>query len=283
MTTILVLASFPSAVIAGLVIWRWSDELRANRAWADLARMAPSRPPLFDPAMVESLPEPARRFFRFSIRPGAALSTVAEIRMRGELALGTRERPNYLPMRGHQILAPPYGLVWKLTAGRGALRLSGSDGLRGGGSWVRFWLLGLIPLIRAGGDPDHARSAFGRVAAESVFFAPAALLPQNGVTWRAVSADVARATISRDNMTQTVDINVDGNGAPVMVELPRWSNANPEKVYRTQPFGGYLSEFRNFRGFTLPTRIEGGNFIGTTDYFPFYKAVVEDVRIITGD
>ena len=43
----------------------------------------------------------------------------------------------------------------------------------------------------------------------------------------------------------------------------RWSNANPRKIYQRQPFGGFAFEFREFDGYTLPSRIEGGNFIGT--------------------
>jgi hypothetical protein len=30
----------------------------------------------------------------------------------------------------------------------------------------------------------------------------------------------------------------------------------------------------------LPTRIEGGNFIGTPDYFPFYRVRVLSVRFL---
>lgn len=33
------------------------------------------------------------------------------------------------------------------------------------------------------------------------------------------------------------------------------------RVYQLQPFGGYLSEFREFGGYRLPTRIEAGNFL----------------------
>jgi hypothetical protein len=31
-------------------------------------------------------------------------------------------------------------------------------------------------------------------------------------------------------------------------------------------------------GYTLPTTIEGGNLIGTPDYFPFFKATVTSIR-----
>ena len=60
--------------------------------------------------------------------------------------------------------------------------------------------------------------------------------------------------------------------------IQRWSNANPDQVYREQPFGGYLSEFHEFGGYRLPTRVEGGNLIGTPDYFPFFKADVTAIR-----
>lgn len=55
----------------------------------------------------------------------------------------------------------------------------------------------------------------------------------------------------------------------------RWSNANPDKFWRLQPFGGTLSQFREFAGVMIPTQIEAGNFFGTADYFPFYRVRVE--------
>jgi hypothetical protein len=50
------------------------------------------------------------------------------------------------------------------------------------------------------------------------------------------------------------------------------------REFREQPFGGYLSGFREIAGYRLPMHVEGGNLIGTEDYFPFYKAEVERVR-----
>jgi hypothetical protein len=130
-------------------------------------------------------------------------------------------------------------------------------------SWVRFWLLGIISVVRTGADPNHARAAFGRVVAETVFWAPAALLPRNGAIWEQVSDDTVRATASCRDMIQTVDITVSKDGKPHLVAIPRWNDANPEKKYQIQPFGGYASEFREFAGYTLLTRVEGGNFVGS--------------------
>lgn len=59
----------------------------------------------------------------------------------------------------------------------------------------------------------------------------------------------------------------------------RWSNENPDRRYRLQPFGGYLADFREFGGYRLPASVEGGNHFGTDAYFPFYKATVTEVRL----
>jgi hypothetical protein len=223
--------------------------------------------------MVDGLPEPARRYFRFAIQPGAPLYTVAEITMAGRFGLGSRAAPDYMPMTAEQVLAFPSGFLWQMRARKGLLRMSGSDAER----WTRFWLMGLIPVARLGGSPDHARSAFGRYAAEAVFWTPAALLPGPGVRWEAGDGNRARVVLTHNGIVQPVDVTVAADGRPVQVGFLRWSDANPEKVHRLQPFGGYLSEYRDFGGFRLPTHVEAGNFFGTEAYFPFFVADVLDI------
>lgn len=268
---------FVLAGLVGLGAWRSVDALAVRRAWRRLVAVQPSSPRTFDTDAVADLPEPAQRFFRFAIEPGAPLRKVACIRMQGEIALGNRDKPNYQSMRALQISAAPVGFVWRVSAGRW-LRLAGSDGAMDEVSWSRFWLFGLIPIGRAGGSADHLRSAFGRCLAEALFWTPAALLPGEGVGWEQVGVDTARVTVSRDSLQQSVDIEVDPEGRPVQVFFERWTDANADKVYRLQPFGGYLSEFETFAGYRLPTRVEGGNFFGTSEYFPFFRAQVTSIE-----
>jgi len=266
-----------AAALLALAAWRRADARFDRAAWSALAGRQPAEPEKFDPAALAGLPEPAQRFFRFAIRPGTPLRTVAEISMTGEFGLGTREKAKYLPMRAEQILAAPHGFVWQLRTG-GALPISGSDGALDGASWSRFWLLGLLPGARAGGNRDHARAAFGRYVAEAAFWTPAALLPAGNVRWEAVDDTTARVTLTHDGLAQSVDLSVDAEGRPVTVVFQRWSDANPDRRFRLQPFGGYLSDFADFGGFRLPTRIEAGNFFGTEDYFPFFRVRVTAVR-----
>jgi hypothetical protein len=270
------------AFIGGIQGWRLADRRRAMRSWKELARSRQRNSQRFEPSMVAGLPEPVRRYFGFMIEDGAPLRTVVQVRTTGEIGLGTKEAPKYRRMRAEQILAPPCGLVWNTRTTSGLMRICGSDVFDGETSGTRFWLMGSLPVVRAGGSRDHARAAFGRVVAEAVFWAPAALLPASGVTWKAIAADVARATVTRNDLSQTVDVRVADDERPTMVVISRWSDANPKRIYQLQPFGGYLSEFRSFDGYRLSVQVEAGNFFGSDDYFPFYKVNVTDIHFIDG-
>ena len=278
---ILALLAAITVVLVALRAWRWTDTRACRAAWAGLAGHQPVAPPVFDPAMISELPAPAQRFFRFAIAPGTPLYRVAEICMQGEFSLGDKAKPGYMPMRAQQILAAPHGFIWRVRAGK-AIWFSGSDGANEGSSWSRFWLLGILPVARAGNNEDHARASFGRYVAEAVFWTPAALLPGEGIRWDTVDESTARVTVTHRGMEQAVDVFVDADGRPEKVVFQRWSNANPAKKFQLQPFGGYLSDYKEFGGFRLPTRVEAGHSFATDDYFPFFKATVTSIRFPTG-
>ena len=270
-----VLAGVSLVILLSLRLYDW----RADQTeWERLAGLQPINPLKYDPKIVADLPEPARRFFNFAISPGTPLLTVAEIDMGGQFSLGTRDNPDYQTMVAQQILASPQGFVWRLNLS-GMVPVSGSDS----GNWTRFRIFGLIPVARMGGDSDHARSAYGRYVAESVFWTPAAVLPKPGVAWEGVDSNSARVTVSHGVLSQTVNIRVNANGQPLEVFFLRWSNANPDKEYRVQPFGGTLSDFREVQGYRLPFKVEAGNMFGTDDYFAFYKAEVKEIRFPEGN
>ncbi|SNB57157.1 hypothetical protein SAMN04487880_1995 [Marinobacter sp. es.042] len=270
----LILLILVVAVTLALWFWRQADHNADQAAMVKLAALQPASPERFDLSLLEGLPEPARRYFRYTIQPGTPLYTVARILMTGKFGMGNRESPHYMDMQATQMLTVPEGFIWKMSASRGALRVSGSDT----DHWTRFWLMGLLPVARMGGDPDHTRSAFGRYVAEAVFWTPAALLPGSGVAWQLVDVNTARVIVRHEGMEQAVDVVVADDGRPLQVSFDRWTNANAEKVHRLQPFGGYLSEFREFEGFILPTRVEAGNFFATDDYFPFFIGEISNIE-----
>ncbi|WP_043770226.1 DUF6544 family protein [Algiphilus aromaticivorans] len=270
------LALLALLLLAGLAL-RLLDA-RADRAeWRRLVAKQTPAGKTFDPAQIAHLPEPARRYFGYVIAPGVPLHSVVEIAMAGSFSLGSQAKPDYQPMHAEQILAVPHGFVWRVRL-HGGMCISGSDT----GRWTRFRILGIVPVARLGGGPDHALAAYGRFVAEAVFWAPASLLPGPGVRWEAVDDNTARVTVTSGELEQVVDVTVAENGCPKVVAFQRWSNANPEKVWRRQPFGGYLSDFRTKDGYCLPYRVEAGNMFDTPDYFPFFRAEVTAIRYPEG-
>lgn len=262
-----------AAGLLGLLVLAFLDR-RADRAeWERLEALQPAAPARFADEMLAGLPDPARRYFTFAIEPGTRLLPVAVIEMSGRFGPGSKDDPRYQPMKARQILAAPEGFVWVMRS-TGGMPVAGSDT----GRWTRFRILGLVPVARAGGAPDHARSAFGRYVAEAVIWSPAALLPGPGVTWTAVDANTARVTVRHGGLTQAVDLSVDDRGRPQAVSFDRWTNANPEKTFRLQPFGAVMSDFREVAGYRLPFHVEAGNMFGTEDYFPFFVADVTGIR-----
>ncbi|MCO4321103.1 hypothetical protein M1L23_06385 [Aliidiomarina sp. Y6] len=115
-----------------------------------------------------------------------------------------------------------------------------------------------------------------------MFWTPAAILPGTGVTWEGINENTARVTVTHGVLSQAVDVTVNTDGQPVEVSFMRWSNANSEKLFQLQPFGGVLSDFRVVQGFKLPFRVEAGNMFGTKEYFPFYKVEVKEIRFTLG-
>ena len=273
----IILFSLTIILVAAIALGLWvhsRDRAQAARVWAALEAACETDPPRYDPLMVADLPEVAQRYFARAIAPGTPLHRIVQLEMEGSFIMNGNE----MPMSARQILAPPaQGFVWQADIGAGLMRFGGSDGYhRGEGraeSWTKFWLHGLVPLARIGGTEDHARAAAARVMLESVW-APAALLPQFGADWTQTGPDSAEIRFADAPGLGPMQISFDAEGNPVEVWAMRWTDANPEKVFRLQPFGGRMLEMARHKGFLVPSRVELGNMWGTHEYAPFFLATI---------
>ncbi|MUG91888.1 hypothetical protein F7734_05140 [Scytonema sp. UIC 10036] len=91
--------------------------------------------------LVETLPEPVKRYFLHSIAIGTPLATSAKYSMSGDF-LAQQDEKSWLPMQAKEIIST-VGFVWKATIGRGLLRLEGADYYVMGVGKVEFSLWGV--------------------------------------------------------------------------------------------------------------------------------------------
>lgn len=253
-----------------------SEELRAyNRV---LGRPLPPQR-RFDPDQVRSLPEIAQRYFRHAIAAGTPLYAVAEVRMNGTFLLGDKAKFQTYQMTARQVLRPSDQFVWIPKLRSGPLTITGSDALVAGRAWTRFWMLSLVPVANDRSSPDLVRSAQFRAAVEGALWLPPSLLPENGVEWAQAGANTAVVTLRKFNPEPIVlTLTLDRSGAVREVVGQRWSNANTEKRFRHQPFGGTILREGTNQGLTIPTQIAVGNLYGTPDYLPFFQATLTSVK-----
>jgi hypothetical protein len=104
---------------------------------------------------------------------------------------------------------------------------------------MEFRLHGLVPVAKASG-PDTARSAAGRLAAETVVWLPQATSPQAGARWAPV--DDHRAIVTLDAADETVDVRVtvDDDGRLRQLHLQRRTDSADPPAF--QGFGGDVSD-----------------------------------------
>ncbi len=227
----------------------------------------------FDPASVAALPDPARRFLLHALATGTRLPASVRLTIEGSMRL----KPDgpWLPMASEQVSAPPHGMVWQATVGRWPMRILGYDAAESGEAQMRWWLWGIVPVVRASG-PDIVKSAAGRVAGEAVWI-PSRLLPPTGVEWTAVDDGRAIAKVKVFGEVTAITLSVDAEGRLERVELPRWDTNGPGPP-RWSTFVVEMSGERTWSGVTIGSRGRAGWRLGEPDEFEFFRFDITEAR-----
>ncbi len=219
------------------------------------------------PDRLSTLPEAARRYLEHAIAPGTLLASAVRLRMHGEIKLR-----RWLPFTAEQVIHWGRGMIWKAAVRMKGMTIRGFDRLVDGEGAMRWKLLGIIPVMVASG-PDIARSAAGRVIAESAWL-PSALCDDE-VSWKAQDSFHPHACLTVQGES---GLTIDDRGRPQAFSLRRWGNPGGEEFHYAD-FGGVVEEEGTFAGYTIPTRLRVGWHFGT-DRFEregeFFRATVDD-------
>lgn len=231
---------------------RLKQDRSVKQIWRSLK--IPGTKLVFTKDMVADLDEPVRRYFLHAIALGTPLASYVELTMQGSFQL--KPDAQWLPMRASQIISTVPGFIWQAKVGKGLMNFSGADYYCRDRGRTKFSLWGVIPLVNAQ-SKDVDRSAAGRLAAEYIWL-PSALLPQNGVTWKAIAENTIQANFKLDNEPIVLTLNIDVKGRLLEISLPRWSDAKESGNWQYSTFTAQVEAEQTFDGYTVPSSVGAG-------------------------
>lgn len=214
---------------------------------------------VFDPRLLDDLPEPVQRWMRHVVAPGAALLTGVEVDWKGHLRTGDAWRSFCSRERATLEL----GFVWCARRRLLGLPVTGFDRYLHDAGETRWGLLRRLPLVRESGE-DVGRSLAGRHAAELLAAVPATALDPS-VRWEPIDHRSATAHITVGGEDQAVTVSVDPLGRLRRVDLERWG-APPGESFGRYRYGALLDEERRFDSYLVPTEVVAGWHIGTAGW-----------------
>jgi hypothetical protein len=220
----------------------------------------------------DELPEPVRRYLTHALPSGFAVPPGVELTMSGRIKVGV-----WLPFVATQ-RCDGKSFVWRASVGLGPVRpLVVTDRYERGAGSMSGRLLGRWNLFDQA-DGNIVRSSAGRAGLESVF-APAALLPGRGYTWRVEAADqiVAMTDLAPEHVELHMRIAPDGR--LVSLSAQRWGEVT-KGVFDYHAFGGDVHEEQRFGQLVLPRRLTAGWGYGTDQYAPFFKGTITSARSV---
>lgn len=231
---------------------RQFDEL-----WGECAALEADR---FDPTQTSRLPEPAQRYLAHALAPGSLVATAVRLHMHGEIKL----KSHWYPFEAEQVIRWGRGFVWRANTKMHGLPVVGSDRWVDGEGAMRWKLLGLVPIVTAGGA-DISRAALGRVQVESVWLPTVLLAPD--VAWTAPDASHLGVDLHLADHAGHLDLVLAPDGALRSACIERWGNPEAGTTKRTEfheyPFGALVSEEKTFEGITIPTVMRVGWYFGS--------------------
>lgn len=222
---------------------------------------------------VSQLPLPARRYIRHAISHDTPLASAVRLTMHGEIRL----KHTWARFDAEEVIRVHRGFVWHATVVIKGLPVTGSDRWVDGKGAVKWKLLGLIPLAKAGG-PDVTRSAAGRAQIEGIWLPSSFLGP--GLSWEDPYGRRSATRVRVGDEESRVELMIDETGRLQEAALLRWGT--PDGVgteFRLERFGCVVDEEATFDGHTIPSHVRVGWYLGTERFEnegEFFRAVIDE-------
>ncbi|MDR7544467.1 MAG: hypothetical protein QN120_09510 [Armatimonadota bacterium] len=215
-----------------------------------LARGRSARRATLTETHLAGLPEPVRRWLRYSRVVGRERPVTVRLRQRGLFRLGPQR--GWMPFEAEQYYTTdPPGFVWVARFQMApAVSIFGRDRYADGVGSIRMWLLYLI-LVASKSGGGLNQGALLRYLNETMWFPAAATSPY--ITWEAVGAHAARATMRYGGVSGSATFVFDEQGRLAEMTAERFDDA----VGGLQPWSTPIAAYGQFDGVRVPVAGEG--------------------------
>jgi hypothetical protein len=201
-------------------------------------------------ADLAALPDPVRRWLRWAGVVGTARPAVVRLTQEGRFRQG--EDQGWMPFTAEEVYTTnPPGFLWS-TRMRMAPGLSivGRDRYAEGRGSIEMRLLGVVTVAEASGERLD-QGALLRYLNETMWFPAAVLSPS--ITWEAVDARSARATMSHAGITASAVFVFDDEGRRVDMIAERYDLGSDW----VQTWSTPITAYGEFNGISIPTEGTG--------------------------
>ncbi len=190
---------------------RWQSATKEMDAKLEAARL-PIGQKAYSTKELIGLPAPVQRYFRAVLTDGQPMVLAVSVKQTGTFNMsetGEQWRPFVSTQR--VIIRRP-GFCWDgRIAMMPGLAVRVHDAYVAGEGVLHASLFGLVSLVDLRGTPEMARGELMRFLAEAAWY-PTALLPSQGVQWKAVDDSSAKATLKDGETTVTMRFRFNENG-----------------------------------------------------------------------
>jgi hypothetical protein len=238
------------AVILSYAARRWRSGTKALRARLETARR-PIATKTYDPSELIGLPEPVQRYFRAALCGSQQLVAAVNMEHRGTFNPNETGEQWKQFVSTQRVVTQRPGFDWDARiAMMPGVTVCVHDAYVAGEGLLRATLFGLVPLAEIRGTPMIAQGELMRFFAEAAWY-PTALLPSQGVQWKAVNdrsamatfrdADIEVTLLFRFNEHDLIDsVHADARGAMV------------GKNIVMMPWECRMSNYQTHYGMTVP-------------------------------
>lgn len=214
-----------------------------------------SSPQFFNAKELEGLPAPVKRYFQTVLKDGQPIITAATVQHGGTFNMSATAE-NWKPFTSTQrVITNRPGFDWDARV----VMFPGvaahiHDAYIDGSGMLKVAMFGLIPVADLPATADLSKGEFMRFCFEAAWY-PTALLPSQGVVWKAVDAQSADATFTDAGITINVRFGFGADGLIDTVFAAERGRLVGDKITQA-PWQGRYSNYAERSGMQVPLAAE---------------------------